>query len=825
MINASAEFKQKLNNNERDYLCQAKIELSDGTILELENDRIMLNGFSVENAVSEDSSFTALGSVIVDSATLIIYNLDEYYSDYVFENATVILFVGLELSNTTENIRKGTFIVNEATYSDSTITLNLFDNINSFDKSYTQSTLTYPATLLNIVQDACSNCGVVLATNSVNFPHNTYTVAEKPNAESTTFREVLSWVATIAGCFARCNINGELELTWFDVTSLINEESGLDGGVFDEDSPYSTGDTADGGTFNPWTTGAEIDGGTFTSNTNVHYINQLYSQNIAVDDVVITGVRITIDSDDSDDNVSQEHLFGTDGYVIEITNNPFITSSTVNTVGAWLQTLLVGLTFRPCDVSHTNTPIIEAGDVGLVWDKKGDSHPILITRVNFIPTSPQTIVCGAESPTKNSSVQFTETTKAFIENAKKIKENKKAINDAYDELSTRLTNAGGLYYTVVPQTGGGYKTYYHNKPNLADSNIQLVISDVGITVTSNGTDTSPTWYGLTVDGQYIASIMNTIGINFDWGVGGKLIIKRDNVEVLYADADTGTVRLSSGSVIGGWTAYTTRLESDLTGSNGLRSGMQNGATYTGSSAVFYAGCNTPAGGTIANPANTNWYVRQDGVMYSKTAYLGYTGANDNKYVLVNNTGLSARVMSNGSGSLTSVTVASLTGSVTYPSGIEKPTGLLNLGGATISGTYARDEGLYKLTTNSTFVTLRADTLHVGGNKPIAVRLIQKTNQSIGAAPASTSTNYVGTGKAFTFNVNTPSGYRFLGITSIYTNHGAACKIGAFYTNIENDTLTVYLVNQSSTAFSDLTISIRALYVADGAISVMANATG
>ncbi len=563
MINVSTEFKQKLNSDSRTYLCKANIVLTDGTILDLENDKIMLStGFSVENVVSQDTSFTALGSVIVDSATLAIYNNDDYYSDYIFEDAKVTLSVGLELSNTTEYVKKGTFIVNQANYGDSVITLNLFDNLIKFDKSYKESNLVYPATLLNIVNNACTVCGVSLASNSLNFPHNSYIVQQAPNSESTTFREVLGWVATIAGCFLRCNTDGELEFAWFDIESLVTETSSLDGGEFDSDSPYSTGDSADGGTFNPWTEGDNVDGGMFTSNSNVHYITQLFSQRFAVDDIVITGVKIIVENtvqevntesetsetttNETEEPTTLEYLFGTTGYIIEIRDNPFITKDSVNTIGAWLQTLLVGTTFRPCELSSTSTPIIESGDVALSWDKKGDMHPILITRVTFNPNSPQTIVCGAESPTKNSSAQLTEATKSYLETAKKIKQTNTTMDNAFKELSQRITNAGGLYATSVAQQGGGYITYYHNKPNLNESDIQLVISDVGITVTSNGTSPNPTWYGLTVDGKLIASIMNTIGINFDWGVGGELTIKNsNNEETLYVNADTGAVRIKA----------------------------------------------------------------------------------------------------------------------------------------------------------------------------------------------------------------------------------------------------------------------------------------
>ena len=105
-----------------------------------------------------------------------------------------------------------------------------------------------------------------------------------------------------------------------------------------------------------------------------------------------------------------------------------------------------------------------------------------------------------------------------------------------EDLNQRIANANGLYETRITQSGGATITYMHNKPNLADSDIQMMISDVGVLVTANGTDASPTWYGLTVDGNLIANILQANGINADWINAGALVIyDDDNNEIFRAD--------------------------------------------------------------------------------------------------------------------------------------------------------------------------------------------------------------------------------------------------------------------------------------------------
>lgn len=110
-----------------------------------------------------------------------------------------------------------------------------------------------------------------------------------------------------------------------------------------------------------------------------------------------------------------------------------------------------------------------------------------------------------------------------------------------EDLNQRIANANGLYETRITQSGGATITYMHNKPNLADSDIQMMISDVGVLVTANGTDASPTWYGLTVDGNLIANILQANGINANWINAGALVIYDNNNNEIFRADKTGKI--------------------------------------------------------------------------------------------------------------------------------------------------------------------------------------------------------------------------------------------------------------------------------------------
>lgn len=538
MINVSKAFRKALAEDKRDFTKSAKMTLRDGTVLNITDANIWANGFAHEDSVSDDNELD-IGNAVVNAFSLTLNNIYEDFSAYDFQGAEVIPKISLTIDDVPEEIQMGIYTVDEAKYNGSIITLSCLDNMIFFDKPYSESSLVYPATLNTIVRNACTICGVPLGT--LTFPHDDYIVQTRPSEEATTFRDVISYAAQIAGCFARVNVNGSLEIKWFNQTALDALDENLDGGIFDDASPYASGDTADGGVFNPWDTGYVYDAGDLTEYEDIHFIVGLYSQEISTDYVVVTGIHVIAENSDGDDTT---YTSGTDGYVIEIKDNPFITASTAQNIANWLGQQFIGLKYKKANVSHQNDPTIEAGDLAVVWDRKNHGSPILVTRTVFKASGKQQTVSAAETPTKNSTERFSQQTKNFVELRKRVKQQLGTFEQTQEELARRIENAGGLYCTEVQQQDGSTITYYHDKPDLADSQIRFVISNVGITITPDG---GTTWYGLTVDGQLISSILNTVGVNADWINTGQLSVTKNGQEVLFVDVDTGAVRIVADS--------------------------------------------------------------------------------------------------------------------------------------------------------------------------------------------------------------------------------------------------------------------------------------
>lgn len=553
MLNVSSAFKQMLYEDKRDYLSYADITLSDGTVLNLDNSGIWNDGMEISDSVSSDNSFD-VGAAIVNSAKIVINNIYDDYSNYDFSNAQVIMYVGMKLPDgTIERIRKGTFHVDEAKYNGAIITLNCLDNISKFDSPYSESTLKYPATLGQIVRDACLKCGVTLQT--YNFPHDDYVVKERPDDEATTFGEVIQWAAQIACCFCRCDVYGRLELKWYDQEAFENRYF-LSGGTFKNIPP--TNETVSGGTFNPWTDGETINSGEFSELNGIHHIYSLSSISTSTDDVVITGISVTVKA--SDDDSEQEIVVsetGTLGYVISFENNDLINIGDGPTIAGWIGEKLIGFRFRKASISHLSDPTIEAGDVAILTDTKGRNYNIIISSTKFNSNgSYQNTESSALDPIRNSAIRFSEATKNYVDYRKEIKREKTAREQAIENLTNRINNSSGVFTTVDTQPDGSNIYYLHNKPSLSDSDIIWKMTAEAWGVSTDGGKSFNA--GMTVDGDTIVRILTATGVNADWINTGAIQVKDDDENIIFSvDMDTKQVIISGDYVrIGGKTAST-----------------------------------------------------------------------------------------------------------------------------------------------------------------------------------------------------------------------------------------------------------------------------
>lgn len=569
MRKVTSDFKNQIERDNRNYYEWVDITLKDGTVLNLTNQNIWNSGIKIEDAVSDTSEFQ-IGTAIINKATVTLNNLYDDFTDYDFDEAKIVIYIGYNIDNTilyrvlqdttgknildstgneivtlvngsiVEKVKMFTGIVVNSPYQNSSlITLTCEDNMLLFDRDYSESKLIYPATRAQILRDACEVCGVSLET--LTFDNSDYIVNTRPSDERLTFRQVIAWTAQLGGQFLRCNSDGKLFCGWYDLKNYeadtVNEE------YFD----------------------------VIASNSSV---------TVNSEDVIITGIQVTAyQENQSEKEADDTSLYGKTGYVIAIADNKLIEKGTASTVAAMIGERVTGMRFRPFSASTLNNPTYEAGDICIIKDRKGASYKSFLTSSTFQVGKYHTVQCGAKSAAKNSSKQYSVFSQAQVENRKNFQREKTEREKAVEEFNKALDSASGMYPTEVKQEDGSTILYVHDKKTLKDSKNVFKITSDAVGFSTDGGKTYP--FGFTINGDFITRILYAIGINADYINTGAITVKDSDGNIIFqADIANKRVIISGDYVqIGGKTATDAINSANSTASNALTA-AQNARNMT-----------------------------------------------------------------------------------------------------------------------------------------------------------------------------------------------------------------------------------------------------
>lgn len=523
MLNVSAKWQRAVMlDNDINVNCFADIVTASGEKIPISDSELWANDFEVNDSTSSNGTFT-IGALIAGKLKIKLNNIYEDYSKYDFDKASVTTYVSKSFSDgTSEKLKIGEYRVSETSYDGSLITLTCLDNINNFNREY-DSNLSYPTTAYEVVRDACIKCDVPFTM--ARFDNSDYTINEIPSDnQKLTYGQVIAYILQLSGLWGKCGHDGELLIGWYDMSQF--DSKGYDGGTFStKTTPYSDGDALNGGNFTDYSSGDTADGGTFTEARNYHNIYTQKDLNVATDDVVITGVKVTVTSKE-DKTKDVNVLAGKEGYAVSISDNPFISADKAQAVANYIFKRIGGMRFRPLDATLLSNPLIESGDVALVTDRKQNTYSCFISNRTFTVGSGTKISCDAENASRNSADKFSNETKAIVQ-ARKVAQAQLSVYDKQMQLLTQLMSQSlGLFKTEQKQEDGSIIYIMHNKADLNSSNIQWKMTANGMAVSS---DYGKTWNaGIDKDGNAIFNIMSAIGINFDWAHGGTLTLGGEN---------------------------------------------------------------------------------------------------------------------------------------------------------------------------------------------------------------------------------------------------------------------------------------------------------
>ena len=190
----------------------------------------------------------------------------------------------------------------------------------------------FPKTIWQLVQLACQRAGVTLASSSL--PINGNYSVQAFYADDLTCRQIISWAAEAAGCYAHMNADGKLQfLTYTDKRSTAKI-------------------TPDG-----------------ASNSTAYYADSLSYEDYAVKAIE----KVQIRQSDSDvgviypDSTTATNTYAVQGNLLLTTG----TEANLKTVAQNLYNVLKSVTYTPCKVSVPSSSGLACGQIVHVKDARG----------------------------------------------------------------------------------------------------------------------------------------------------------------------------------------------------------------------------------------------------------------------------------------------------------------------------------------------------------------------------------------------------------------------------------------------------------------------
>lgn len=459
MVNVSTEFKN-LMKQRTDFLPEATVTFSDSSTLELTpaNFTIRNNGYTD----GAGSNGLPLGVLIGRTISIELDNHDGSLSEYDFFGASIALRLRFQLSASVEKISVGTFTVLTPQTGGETITVTATDASWRTDKAYTTS-VSFPATLGTLFSDACDSCGIPY--QSLTFQNSSFLVDAPPEGDY-TFRQIIGYIACIAGGNARINRQGYMEIISYD---------------FDH--------------------------------TAYHDLTDWINLTLDTSNITLTGLKTskTTTNEDGKD-VREDVLQGADGYVLAVTN-PLILGKESEALGL-MAANLVGKSFRKFSGDYIGYPIADFMDAVKITDRKGNAYWSVITDIDFVISGMTTLSNSALSAVENAGTYPSAESKAVIAARKLVAQERTARETAIAQLNTLLAQSSGMYTTSVPQEDGSTIYYLHDKPTLEESKNVMKLTADAIGFSTDGGETYP--FGLAVNGDTITRILSAVGVNAEW---------------------------------------------------------------------------------------------------------------------------------------------------------------------------------------------------------------------------------------------------------------------------------------------------------------------
>jgi hypothetical protein len=452
-----------------------------------------------------------LGSACMSELSFTLENTDGAFDDKVFEGAQLYVTTSFSAGSTTETVPIGYYTVDSPPRKLRSIKITAYDRMAKFNRAY-DTELAYPATLYQIIADACTKCGVSqkLPTNTL---HRGVSIPKRPEADNLTYRQVLVWAAELMGVSLYIDYDGKLTGGWYATNAKHT--------VIKASDRFTSGNT-----------------------------------DFAENNIVFSGVRIV-----GNDENKTEYLAGTKDYAFNIEGNLLAQSDmNLSTLATELKTARCSLTYTPMSCTTHSFPHLRPLDV-MNFETAQGTKKVVLTNVKWQSQNRCTKLEGkGETATQSGYATmgaFTPKQQAVLEQTRA--QQAAQIND-YEQatlaLNETIANSMGLYVTRKADSSGAVITYYHDKPTLEGSNTIYCRNAGGYAWTNNGWNNgSPNWeYGVSKDGDAVIRSIAANKISASYittdilsSPTGKFSFNLDTGKIIASDADLTGVFCVKGS--------------------------------------------------------------------------------------------------------------------------------------------------------------------------------------------------------------------------------------------------------------------------------------
>lgn len=196
-----------------------KITFADNTVLGKADVAITGDGVKITDILNGDTDYT-FGKAVCKQVEMTLFNVDNKFNNFDFTQEFT-LQIGVKVGAAFQYVTVGVFKGERPDkVRGKLIDFTAYDRMQKFEVSASDfiENMTFPVTLGAVFSSFCAAVGVepitTTFTNSTkNFTFNPFSTSDY------TAREVLAWIAEAAGCYARVNADGKVELNTFTTNS------------------------------------------------------------------------------------------------------------------------------------------------------------------------------------------------------------------------------------------------------------------------------------------------------------------------------------------------------------------------------------------------------------------------------------------------------------------------------------------------------------------------------------------------------------------------------------------------------------------------------